>query len=46
MTEYLDKLLMLLALVEDRPYAKCTKAAVKQLIKEEEDAFRSQEKKN
>ena len=41
MTEYLDRLLLLLALVEDRPYAKCTKAAVKKLIKEEEDAYKS-----
>ena len=46
MTEYFDRLLLLLVLVEDRPYAKCTKAAVRQLIKEEEDAFRSQKKKN
>ena len=38
MTEYLDRLLLLLALVEDRPYAKCTKDAVEKLIAEEIDA--------
>ena len=38
MTEYLDRLISLLVLVEDRAYASHTKAAVEKLIAEEIDA--------